>query len=130
MNETLTIALITAITSGGTLAFIQYLITRKDNKEDKKNGIQAALSAIKIELESIKTDMDKKFKKTEKDNLRTQMLVMICWRPKEKKEILTLGERYFSDPPKGLGANWYMTDIFNKWLEDEGHSKPEWFRTE
>lgn len=130
MDKTIAIAMITALTSGGTLAFIQYLITRKDDRADKKDGIQAMLNAIKTELESIKADMDKKFRKAEKDNLRTQMLVMICWRPKEKKEILTLGERYFSDPPKGLGANWYMTDIFNKWLEEEGHSKPEWFKSE
>lgn len=38
MNETLIIALITALTSGGTLAFIQYLISRSDNQKEKKDN--------------------------------------------------------------------------------------------
>ena len=37
MNETIAIALITSLTSGGTLAFIQYLITRNDDKKEKKD---------------------------------------------------------------------------------------------
>lgn len=38
MNDnTLVIALITALTSGGTLAFIQYLISRNDAKKEKKD---------------------------------------------------------------------------------------------
>lgn len=108
MTETILIAVISALTSGGVLAFAQFLISRHDDKQ----GIKSTL------------------KKLEKDGLRTQMLLMILLRPTEKKEILTLGERYFSKPPKGLGANWYMTDIFNQWLADEGHSKPEWFQPE
>ena len=103
----ITITIITSVlVSNGLFAFIQFLIGRHDTKKNIKNTLL----------------------KLEKDGLRTQMLVMIFLRAKEKKEILTLGERYFSEPPKGLGANWYMTDIFNKWLEAEGHSKPEWFK--
>lgn len=37
MNDTIIIALITSLTSGGTLAFIQYLITRNDDKKEKKD---------------------------------------------------------------------------------------------
>lgn len=37
MNDTIAIALITSLTSGGTLAFIQYLITRNDSKKEKKD---------------------------------------------------------------------------------------------
>lgn len=36
-NNTVVIALITSLTSGGTLAFIQYLITRNDDKKEKKD---------------------------------------------------------------------------------------------
>ena len=105
MRETILIAVISAFTSGGVLAFAQFLISRHDDKE----GIKSTL------------------KKLEKDGLRTQLLLMILLRPQETKEILTLGERYFSKPPKGLDGNWYMTDMFKKWLADEKHSNPEWF---
>ena len=36
-NTTIAIALITSLTSGGTLAFIQYLISRNDAKKEKKD---------------------------------------------------------------------------------------------
>ena len=107
MKDTIMIAVISAFTSGGVLAFAQFLISRHDDKQ----GIKSTL------------------RKLEKDSLRTQLLLMIFLRPKEKKEILTLGERYFKKPPEGLGANWYMTDIFKKWLKEEGHSNPDWFKT-
>ena len=105
MRDTILIAVISAFTSGGVLSFAQFLISRHDDKE----GIKSTL------------------KKLEKDGLRTQLLLMILLRPEEKKEILTLGERYFSKPPKGLDGNWYMTDMFKKWLKQGSHSNPEWF---
>jgi len=108
MRDTIIIAVISAMTSGGVLAFLQFLITRHDDRK----GIGKTL------------------KKLEKDGLRTQLLIMILLRPEEKKEILTLGERYFSKPPKGLDGNWYMTDMFKKWLLQEGHGNPEWFNKE
>ena len=103
MRDTILIAVISAMTSGGVLAFIQFLITRHDNRK----GIGTTL------------------KKLEKDGLRTQLLLMILMKPEEKKEILTLAQHYFVD----LDGNWYMTDIFKKWLKEKGHSNPEWFST-
>ena len=102
MKETILIAVISAMTSGGVLAFLQFLITRNDDKQ----GIRSTL------------------KKLEKDGLRTQLLLMILLKPEEKKEILTLAQHYFVD------GNWYMTDIFKKWLKEKGHSNPDWFQTE
>lgn len=108
MRDTIIIAVISAMTSGGVLAFLQFLITRHDTKKNIGSTL----------------------KKLEKDGLRTQLLIMILLRPEEKKEILTLGERYFSKPPKGLDGNWYMTDMFKKWLLQEGHGNPDWFDKE
>ena len=102
MRDTIIIAVISAMTSGGVLAFLQFLISRNDDKQ----GIKSTL------------------KKLEKDGLRTQLLLLILLKGDEKKEILTLGQHYFDD----LHGNWYMTDIFNKWLEEKGHSKPDWFK--
>lgn len=104
MRDTIIIAVISAMTSGGALAFVQFLISRHDDKQ----GIKSTL------------------KKLEKDGLRTQLLLLILLQPDEKKEILTLGQRYFSKPPNGLDGNWYMTGIFSKWC-GERNLKPEWF---
>lgn len=104
MRDTIIIAVISAMTSGGVLAFAQFLISRHDDKQ----GIKSTL------------------KKLEKDGLRTQLLLLILLQPDEKKEILTLGQRYFSKPPNGLDGNWYMTGIFSKWC-GERNLKPEWF---
>lgn len=107
MNTDLMIAI---LGGGNLLLFIKFLIERYD----------------KYKSEDIKGTL----KKLEKDGLRTQLLIMILLRPEEKKEILTLGERYFSKPPKGLDGNWYMTDMFKKWLLKEGHGNPDWFNKE
>lgn len=102
MKETIFIAVISALTSGGVLAFVQFLISRHDDRQ----GIKSTL--IKLE----------------KDGLRTQLLLMILLKPQEKKEILTLAQHYFID----LKGNWYMTDVFDKWCEEECGSRPEWFK--
>jgi len=107
MRETILVAVISAMTSGGVLAFLQFLITRSDDKQ----GIKKSL------------------KKLEKDGLRTQLLLLILLKPDEQTEILTLGQRYFVKPPEGLGGNWYMTSIFKTWC-DERKLEPDWFKSE
>jgi hypothetical protein len=107
MRDTIIVAVISAMTSGGVLAFLQFLITRNDDKQ----GIRKSL------------------KKLEKDGLRTQLLLLILLKPDEQTEILTLGQRYFVKPPEGLGGNWYMTSIFKTWC-DERKLEPDWFKSE
>lgn len=104
MRDTILIAVISAMTSGGVLAFLQFLITRHDDRK----GIGKTL------------------KKLEKDGLRTQLLLLILMQPDEQTEILTLGERYFRKPPFGLDGNWYMTGIFSKWCKARD-LEPDWF---
>ena len=101
MNSTATI-IVAVLASNGLFALLQFLITRHDQKKNVKGRLD----------------------RLEKDGLRTQLLLLILLRPLEKQEILTLGEHYF----KVLKGNWYMTSIFNKWLEDNKVAKPEWFR--
>lgn len=102
MTETVGVIVAAVIGSNGLFALLQFLI----NRHDIKKNLKGKLTTL------------------EKDVLRTQMLLMILLRPEEKKEILTIGQHYFED----LKGNWYMTDVFNTWLEAEGHSKPEWFK--
>ena len=98
MKETILIAVISALTSGGVLSFIQFLITRKDS------------------------DIKGTLKKLEKDGLRTQLLLLILMQPDEQTEILKIAEHYFVK----LKGNWYMTSVFSKWCKSRG-LKPEWF---
>ena len=70
-----------------------------------------------------KKNIAKKLETLEKDVLRSQLLMLILMRPEAKKEILTVGQHYFGD----LHGNWYMTDVFNHWIQDTGNSVPEWF---
>lgn len=110
--------LLIAVLGGGNLIlFVKFLIERHDAKKEKSEA---------HDFEGIR----KTLTKLEKDGLRTQLLLMILLRPQEEKEILTLGERYFCKPPKGLDGNWYMTDMFKKWLSEEKHGNPDWFDKE
>lgn len=113
MKETILIAVISAMTSGGVLGFIQFLIKRKDDKEQRAEDKQD-------------DDIKGTLKKLEKDGLRTQLLLLILMQPDEQTEILTLGERYFRKPPAGLDGNWYMTGIFSKWCRARD-LEPDWF---
>lgn len=96
---------------GGFWTFIQFLINRKDGKDEN-------IKAIKTKVDKIDKDMVK----NERDTLRTQMLLMICLFPDERAEILELGKHYFAD----LKGNWFATPIFNKWCKKH-NIEPEWF---
>lgn len=98
--------LITALSSVGLFSFVQFLIQRKDRKKD------------------LLAEVLKKTKKLEKDSIRTQMLLMMFCAPGEKKEILTLAERYFVD----LKGNWYMTSFFRSFLIKQSIEPPHWFK--
>jgi hypothetical protein len=97
---TMTIVL-AVLASNALFAFVQFMITRHDTKKN----IKGKLTLL------------------EKDVLRTQLLLLILMKPEEQQEILTIAEHYFAD----LHGNWYMTSIFNKWLEQNVIAEPDWF---
>lgn len=102
MSELTSTIIASVLASNALFAFIQFLISRYDTNKNVKGKL--------ILLE--------------KDVLRTQLLLMILMKPEEKQEIMTVGEHYFVQ----LKGNWYMTSIFNKWLEEYTDGvKPEWF---
>ena len=96
---------LTALGSVGFYSFIQFLITRKDNRKDILGRIL------------------KKVEKVERDSCRTQLLVLMSDYPDEKKEIYTLAERYFVD----LHGDWYMTSLFRTFIKKQGIEPPIWF---
>lgn len=93
--------IIAVIGSTAFATLVQFFVTRHDNKRN----------------------LSKRLDRLERDGLRTQMLFLILMRPEELQEILTIAEHYFKD----LKGDWYMTSIFNKWVEEQGIAEPEWF---
>lgn len=80
------------------------------NRHDQKKGLESKLQTL------------------EKDGLRTQLLMLMLLKPESKQEIMTIGQHYFSKKSAGgLEGNWYMTSLFNHWLQERGDSAPEWF---
>lgn len=80
------------------------------NRHDSKKNIEGRLQTL------------------EKDTLRTQLLMLMLLKPDSKHEIMTIGQHYFSKKSAGgIEGNWYMTDMFNHWLQECGDSAPEWF---
>lgn len=94
--------------SAALFGFIEFLIQRKDNNNSFINDIKAFMV------------------KTEKDNVRTQMLVLMAVYPDEEAELLKLAEHYFVD----LKGDWYMTSLFNKHCIKYNIAKPGWFNSE
>ena len=90
----------------GVVAIITLLLNRKWSKDDKKDNVPSMLS------------------KLERDICRTQLLLMLSDYSHEQQEIMKLAKHYFGD----LEGNWYMSSIFNKWIEENNIGKPEWFK--
>lgn len=108
------ITVLLAVLSSG---LIQFFFTRKDTKE--KENIENKLEPISSKLDKLLNEQ----KKNEKDNLRTQLLVMMTVMPNDHHEIMTLAERYFGQ----LKGDWFYSSLFNKWLKENEIEKPTWF---
>lgn len=94
-------------------------------------GVLGALDLVTLVIFFInrhdqKKGLADKLKTLEKDGLRTQLLMLMLLKPDSKQEIMTIAQHYFAV----LHGDWYMTDMFNHWLQDRGDSAPEWFDKE
>lgn len=112
--EQFIISIISVLLGSG---LIQFFVTRKDNKT--KESIESKISPITEKLDKMLNEQ----KKTEKDQLRTQLLVMMSLMPSNQQEILTLAERYFGE----LKGDWFYSSLFKKWLKDNQIENPLWF---
>lgn len=112
LRDAILAIIIACIGSSGLTSLIQFLISRKDKKDEKQDEIVKDLQIIKQMCAT-----------HEKDICRSQLLLLISNYPEDKIEIMKLAEHYFTD----LKANWYMSSIFNAWLNDNKLTKPEWF---
>lgn len=113
------IAIIGSGTLGILITKIFDLISERNKLKEKQKEDQ---ENVHKELAEIKAAV----KLNEKDNLRTQLMVMIKDYPYETTDILRLGEHYFKD----LNGNWVLTDIFGSWAAGQGVIVPTWFPKE
>ena len=97
--------LLVVLANSSFFLFIQFLITRKDNRNKVLNKLLAQAE------------------KGEKDNCRTQLLLLISDYPNEVQEIMILAHHYFVE----LRGNWYASSIFKRYLKDHNIESPEWF---
>ena len=115
--------------ASGVFSFIMFMITRHDKKKDaeKENEKDQAFKEeeIRDELKSI-MDLLQELKdqafKNEKDNVRTQLLVLMADYPDNTAELLECAKHYFVD----MDGDWYLTPIFAKFIEARDVAKPEW----
>lgn len=115
------LALATALC--GCSAFWNLLDHIRESKQKGRFDAQAAIEHIQSDVTAIK-DQSHKIVKLEKDSVRTQLLLLMSDYPDNKQEILEVAEHYFKD----IGGNWYMTAMFNTWIEDHDIARPEWLQ--
>lgn len=105
--------LLTCLGSVGLFEFIQFLINRHDNKKGMLGQIWKVIK-----------DLQKRLVKNERDNCRTQMLLLMSDFPEERQELFLLARRYFVE----LKGDWYATTLFQSHLAQNGIPVPPWFK--
>ena len=100
------LSFVSGLFGAGLFGFIQFMITRHDNRISEMIDVKKQLLVISRQLKS-----------QEMSQCRTQMLLLISDYPSENAEIMKVAEHYFLPVEKGgLGGDWYMTNLFNRWL--------------
>lgn len=113
--ETAITVICTMLGSAGLFTLIQFLIARHDKKHDRFKDVEARLE--RLEQRAIRG---------EKDSCRTQLLFLMSHYPTDTSEIMKIAEHYFKD----LKANWYLTSLFRKYLDEHNIPHPVWFDEE
>lgn len=133
MSSIVITIVIASLGSAGLFSFITFLIQRRDNKKDMIKQLQEAHAKdvetlreerdeMLGEVKDMLREISNQTVKNEKDNIRTQLLLLMADYPDNTSELMRCAEHYFKD----LKANWYLTPIFAKYLRDKGIAAPEW----
>lgn len=111
-QEFIEAVVISVLGSGAFATLVTAVINAINNRKSKLKAIEGQLKSI-----------DEKLVKSEKDALRTQLLILLSDYPEETQEIMTIAQHYFGD----LKGDWYATSLFNKWITDNAIAEPSWF---
>lgn len=106
MSDHILAIVLALLGSSGFFSMISLIINKRDGKAD-------SLKRIETNLDSLK-----------RDNLRTQLLMMMSDYPDQEQEIYRLAERYFVE----MDGNWYMSSVFNRYLTERNLPKPDWYK--
>lgn len=110
---------------GGFVTLIIFLIKRHDAKKSEYKKLHNELAAFKEESHREDEELRAELIKVEKDTVRIQLLLLMYhYKPENEHEMMIVAEHYFVN----LEANWYMTEKFNSFLEENHIAKPEWFK--
>lgn len=115
--ETIIVAI---LGSGALSALISGIFNMINNSKSRRREVSDQLAIMNARLDKI----EKNQATSEKDELRTQLLMMLADYPDEVSEIMKLAEHYFAD----LDGNWYLSSLFEKWLQANSIVTPKWFR--
>ena len=76
-----------------------------------------------------KKGLESKLRKVERDSVRVQiLLLMFNYHEEDKEELLNCAEYYFKKKEQGgLEGDWYLTDMFKRFLVEHNIEKPSWF---
>lgn len=112
--------IIIAIISSGLLSvIITEIFGLLKARRSKKSGVESKLEALTDAVSVMREDL----RRQEKDNIRTELKLMISDFPDDTTDILKLAEHYFVK----LEGNWTMANIFSDWAKKQGVEIPGWF---
>lgn len=124
MSDSVLIAIIAAISGGSITGLIQFLVTRKDNKDTEKDENEERLAAIETEIKKLREETKANLKEIRKSMLRLELLELMHNTPKRHEEVMKVAEEYFVK----YSGDWYMTDMLNNYLTAELMAKPSWLK--
>ena len=111
------------LSSAAFCELVRYFIgklTANDKLEKRFEEIEDRFKEVEKLFNEIKSQLSKQ----EKDIVRDQLLTLMSDYPNRTDEIIEVAHHYFVD----LNGNWYMTDIFAKWIDQEEIRRPSWFK--
>ena len=116
MKESILSIILALIASAAAiLAFVQFLITRRDQKKGELAQILKDNKEMKQAIQDVKMD-----------NCRMQLMMLIRISPKSAADILPLAFHYFVE----LKGDQFLTNLFSDWLKSQEINKPIWFKGE
>lgn len=121
---TITQAIITLIGgvlgSGALFTFIQFMITRKDNKSDNLKRIEEKLDAQSAQI----TKLEQSDVNQRREMVRIQLVQLLSDFPDHAAEIFELSRVYFCE----LDGNSFVHKLFDEWLVKEELKQPIWYK--